>query len=187
VTVDGLVLAGGRSRRFGSDKRLAVLDGKPLLEIAVGKLRSVCSGRIMIAAGATVGEVEPTKGAVVIADCVQSCGPLAGILSGLLRSQSGVLVLACDLPWVRISTLRSLARLGSRINRAVAVRSSRGWEPLVAYYPVSAAPVIRARIQGGALAVHKLLDCLGAVSLACATPGELRNVNRPEDLGEAGP
>ena len=36
--IDGLVLAGGRSRRFGSDKRIALFDGDELVRLATRKL-----------------------------------------------------------------------------------------------------------------------------------------------------
>ncbi len=185
MIADGLVLAGGRSSRFGSDKRHAVLGGKTLLEIAVDKLRAICSGTVMIAAGSRVDEIAAPKGVVVIPDAVQGAGPLGGILSGLLRTRTGILVLACDLPWVRQSTLRALARKGQATNKTVAVRSPRGWEPLVAYYPASVAPVVSARIKAGALAAHKLLDSLGAQPLACSDADEMGNVNRPGDLKPA--
>ena len=42
-SVVGLVLAGGRSVRFGGEKAVALLDGRPLLVWAAERLRTVCA------------------------------------------------------------------------------------------------------------------------------------------------
>ena len=48
----GLVLAGGRSVRFGGEKAVALLDGRPLVQWAAERLRSVCA-RVAIASSVT--------------------------------------------------------------------------------------------------------------------------------------
>ena len=83
--VFGLILAGGRSRRFGTDKALAELAGSTLLARAHVRLAASC---VQVAVSAL--DPSPTAalarelGAVVLADPYGSPrGPLAGVLAGL--------------------------------------------------------------------------------------------------------
>ena len=178
---DGLLLAGGRSRRFGSDKRAAEFRGRTLAENAVRMLRASVGGSVFVAAGRVPAGLARGRD-VRIPDAVAGGGPLAGIVAGLRRARSGVLVLACDLPAVRLTTLEHLVRVGRRRSRPTALRCAGGWEPLIAYYPRSALTGLEAALREGLLAPRKVLDALGAHALDGHGRGQLANVNRPLDL-----
>ena len=180
-SVDALVLAGGRSRRFGSDKRLARLGRDELVRNAVRRVRQAVDGRVFVATGRRRERLPGTASTIVVADRPAGKGPLGGIAAALELAAVGVVVLACDVPRVRPATLRRLAAVGRRLDRPVAVRGGRGWEPLVAYYPAWMLNHVRAAIRAGALAPHRLLDACAAVALA-ASPQELGNVNTTADL-----
>jgi molybdopterin-guanine dinucleotide biosynthesis protein A len=179
--IDGLLLAGGHSRRFGSDKRQAQLGGRTLLAIAAGKLARVASGELMVAVGVSAPPAVPA-GAIVLRDEAVEHGPLGGIVAGLRRARTGLLVLACDLPWVDTATLELLARLGGQRHRIVAPRSAIGWEPLVAYYPRNVLDALAGALRSHCLAPHRILEKVGALAIAGVPAAELRNVNRPTDL-----
>jgi len=177
--IDGLLLAGGRSRRFGRDKRHALLAGRTLADIAMCKLRAVVDGDLWVAGA---GAFDARGGAFMADDLVRGRGPLSGIAGGLLRVSFGVLVLPCDVPLVTLDTLSALARAARRSGRVVAVRSVRGWEPLVAFYPRAVLPRLAAALREGQRAPHRLLERLGALALAAGSSDEVCNVNRLEDL-----
>jgi len=70
----GAVLAGGRSRRFGSDKAVAMLDGQTLLDHALAALRPHCDALIIVGRGE-------------IADWPRAdMGPLGGIAAALIHA-----------------------------------------------------------------------------------------------------
>lgn len=184
--IDGLLLAGGHSRRFGSDKRQAQLGPRTLLEITAGKLARAVSGELMVAVGVAAPAVIP-GGAIVLRDEAAERGPLGGIVAGLRRTRTGLLVLACDLPWVGAATLELLARLGRQHHRIVAPRSAIGWEPLVGYYPREALDVLAGALRSHCLAPHRILEKTGALAIAGVPAAELRNVNRPGDLAPSRP
>lgn len=177
--IDGLLLAGGRSRRFGSDKRGALLEGRALADIAMSKLRAAVDGDLWVAGA---GSFDARGRAFVVDDLARGRGPLSAIAGGLLRVRLGVLVLPCDVPLVALDTLSALLRVARRSGRVVAVRSGRGWEPLVAFYPRAAFPLLAAALREGERAPHRLLDRLGALTLRAGRATDLWNVNRPEDL-----
>lgn len=172
-------MAGGRSRRFGGDKRHAVLGGLTLAERSLLLLRAGVDGDVFVAGrGAFAHPVD----AIVIDDADRNAGPLAGLVAALLRCRFGVLVLPCDAPLVRADTLSGLLRAGRRHARTVVVRSRRGIEPLVAFYPRSALPFLAAGLRGGNRALHRLLPHLGAITIEVGDAREMHNVNRGPDL-----
>lgn len=179
---DGLVLAGGRARRFGRDKRVEELDGETLVGRAVRKLSESGAATVYVATGPRVERLAGASAAVAICDEPPGCGPLGGIHAALLRAASGVLVLAADLPLASVDTLKNLARIGASDAQAVALRSDAGWEPLFAYYPRTVLNDVRAAIDQGAYAPQKLLDRVGALSIPAASATETANVNTQADL-----
>ncbi len=96
--VTGIILAGGKSRRFGSDKALFEHQGKKLIEYSIAALEPLC-GQILLSTN------EPEKytftGLPTVADLFPGCGPVAGIHACLEQSLSEHhLVIGCDLPWL---------------------------------------------------------------------------------------
>jgi len=181
--VDGLVLAGGMSRRFGADKRVAVLDGEELVRIAVRKMRAGLPGcRIWVGTGGVCEHLPGMGDARPIADAVAGRGPLGGIAAALRQARRGVVVLACDVPLVRPATLARVAAAGVDRRRPAAVRTARGWEPLVAYYPKTVSNLVEAALSHGRAAPHALLDRTSAVAVRVSDVKELANVNTLGDL-----
>jgi molybdopterin-guanine dinucleotide biosynthesis protein A len=98
----GCILAGGRSRRMGRDKRLELLGGKPLIAHAIDRLRGQVD-RLMINAEDEM-ESLAIYGLPVRGDSVPGfAGPLAGILAGLLwaveSKAEGLVTVPSDSPF----------------------------------------------------------------------------------------
>ncbi len=180
--IDGLLLAGGQSRRFGSDKRRAVFGTRTMAAGALALLRGAVDGDVFVAGR---GAFERPVDAVSIEDAARGRGPLGGLVSALGRSRFGVLVVPCDAPLLRGDTLAAVARLGRRHGRTVVVRSRRGLEPLVAFYPRPALPVLAAGLREGTLALHRLLGRLAPLEVQSFDGRELHNVNTTRDLEAA--
>jgi molybdopterin-guanine dinucleotide biosynthesis protein A len=96
---EAFVLAGGGSTRMGQDKALLRLAGRPLIEIALDKLRAVglASSAVRIAGARS----DLSSYAPVVADLHSGCGPLSGIEAALsATTQPFNLFLPVDLPLV---------------------------------------------------------------------------------------
>ena len=148
-SVAGIVLAGGRSTRFGSDKLREPYRGRPLLHHAIEAVTGVADDVVVVMGPAADGRDLP-PGARLAHDPAEDEGPLAGLHAGLLaavRSDVAVVV-AGDMPEVPAAVLRLL--IGS-VDDGPATASALGT-------PSGPSPVpIGLRTWPAADAVHTLL------------------------------
>lgn len=165
----GAVLAGGESRRFGSDKAAALLDGRPLIDHALAALELHCDALVV------VGREWP--GVAGVPDRPgPGLGPLGGLNAALHHGAGmgadAVLTLGCDTPAVPHALLAMLAKRGDA--------AFVGGLPIIGIWPVRHAALLdhfvatdpRRSMRGWAAAC-------GAVSVD-APP--LANINTPGDL-----
>jgi molybdopterin-guanine dinucleotide biosynthesis protein A len=190
--ISAAILAGGHARRFGgADKASLVVGGARIIERQLAALASVTDD-IRIVSN------DPDRYAVlgvrVIQDQIRDAGPLGGLHAALVdAAHHGVIVLACDLPFVTPALLETLAIEfggGDEID-AVVPRSTRGLEPLCAVYSTRLAEVARRLIDAGKLDVRGLLQDVRVSELR---PERLApfddasvflNVNTPHDYERA--
>ena len=144
--VNGYVLAGGGSTRFGRDKALVEMDGVPMLLRMSALLREITNQVNVIAA--------PNKYAALgisgIPDRWDGQGPLAGIITALLATEEGGeetqwnLILGCDMPFLTQKWLAHLVGRALASNaEVVAPQSAQGLEPLCACWRTCAAPKLQ--------------------------------------------
>ncbi len=187
-SVWGLVLAGGKSRRMGSDKALLVQDGETQLSRAVGLLAGHVD-RVFVSTRADQdGDAERGKFEQVI-DRYEDMGPVAGILSAMdSNSEVAWLVLACDLPNIDEATLEYLLEHCSGNHPATAYESVHDGlpEPLCAIYRPESRPMIDSFVEQGIVCPRKMLINSDTKMLAQPNPGALHNINSPEDLAGTG-
>jgi molybdopterin-guanine dinucleotide biosynthesis protein A len=197
------ILAGGRSRRFGSDKALARLDGRTLLDIVLGRFRGRFPELLLVVDQLDRFPVAPDVR--VVADRFTDCGPL-GAVHAALEEAAHPLVACCtvDAPFVEPPLL---ARLASALDGGAAaaffVRDGfRHPFPCLLVRDACRGPA-RAILQRhvavaggrppGALA-PKVLDLFDAVALApvpapapsSSTTDPLADVDVPDDLARLG-
>lgn len=172
----GVVLAGGRSQRFGGvDKTRLPLGGRTLLQRALDALAPVTVTTLVV--GAT-----PMTGVVTVPDRYPGAGPLGGILTALDDIDSShALVLAADLPFISGSLLRDVQRAGADAAAAV-VQHPDGRLALCLSVRRDCAPAVREMWSRGARRVRdleNLVPCRTVVADATTLAGALWNVNDP--------
>ena len=190
----GVILAGGRSRRFGSDKAFANLGGVSLVRRAARSL-DPAAGRVVVVANDV--EMHELEGVSVRPDLIRGVGPLGGLHTAVSWAAEedfrSVIVLATDMPFVPPRLLQALAgRLGPGVAVVPESRGPRGFEPLCAAYDVACLSAIEAAIERGDRAVVsffadvdvRYLD-LAVVSSHGDPDAIFFNVNRPEDRRRA--
>ncbi len=110
----GIVLAGGRSSRFGRDKLAEPVGDRPLLHHAVLALAGVCSEIVVVAQ--PDGPYVPLPEAMPVplhltTDPEPFAGPLVGLLAGLARAESSlVAVIGGDMPGIVPAVVRRMLR-----------------------------------------------------------------------------
>ncbi len=110
-----IVLAGGASSRFGSDKLAAEVDGGPLLHHALLAVDAVAGVIVLVLApGADAPPLPELRAEVLTAhDATSHLGPLAGLAAGLAvlpRSADRVVLVGGDMPWLVPGVLEELLR-----------------------------------------------------------------------------
>lgn len=185
IRVDGIVLAGGRSERFGSDKRIVDFSGESMVAGACRRMAAAIDGTLVTVTGETAEQLPGTELGIVCADDVPGRGPLGGLATGLAHVRFGAVVLAVDTPMVRTETLIRLAAIGRATGRPAALRHDGGWEPLVAFYPRAILNDIGAALSEGRTAPHRLLDAWQTIAVRPTDRREVANINTPTDLSAA--
>lgn len=185
--VAGLVLAGGRSVRFGGEKAVAQLGGKPLLAWAAERLQTVCENVAVNVRPATEAEaVAAALGLPTLYDKPgDALGPLAGVKVGLIWAEKiGAQTLAvspCDAPRLPDNLYRRL--LEEAQGGAAMAETSDGRQPLCSLWPVTALPAVREALAGGAHPpTWQVLERIGARKVRFDPAAAFANVNTREDL-----
>ena len=180
------ILAGGKSRRFGSPKFQAHFMSQTLLDIMLQKAFTL-SENCMVIAGQT--PVSLQKNIPVYTDIYPDCGPLGGLYTALYHSnQPLVAILPCDMPLLDPAIYQILLEPMVPDRPIVAV-SERGLEPLVSIWPVAdSLPLISQNLKDKKLSLYKILKELEAIPLniqehmADYKPELFININYPADL-----
>ncbi|MGH8226428.1 MAG: molybdenum cofactor guanylyltransferase [Steroidobacteraceae bacterium] len=188
--VAGVVIAGGRSARFGGEKAAAVLAGKPLLLWAVQRLAGSCAAVAVNTRPGTASEtLACAESLPVVHDAPGDAqGPLAGVKAGLAWARElGAHTLAvspCDAPLLPQDLfIRLIEAAGCG---AALAETSEGRQPLCAVWPVSALAQVTEALAGGAHpATWRMLESLGAKSVRFDPPEAFININTRADLAAA--
>jgi len=189
----GLILAGGKSTRFGSDKASALLLGRPLLQWAAEAVAASCVELVVVrAAGQVLPRIAVTVPVTVVDDMYEGQGPLAGLVAGFGGlAAEWYFATSCDAPLVQPELVALLAR--HRAGADIVVPRAGGFlQPLAALYRSSACePVFRERVEAGHLKITAAYEGLTTVvveepELREADPEMLSflNANTPERLAQ---
>ena len=168
--VTGIVLAGGRSTRFGSDKLAAVVDGEPLLHRAIRAVAVVVNEVVVVIGPEAEAPALPVDLPVAISvarDAVAGQGPLAGLVAGLgVAEGSLALLVGGDQPHLRVEVLRALvdalAASAGRVPVDVAALADGGsiWPFPVALRVATVRPAAEAALTARELALFALFERL---------------------------
>jgi molybdopterin-guanine dinucleotide biosynthesis protein A len=108
-----VVLAGGQSSRFGSDKAFASFNGRPMIVAVLETLRPLFPVLLVMTKRGSLNGTLSRFGAVVIEDSRAEHHPLIGLHSGLAASFSlRNFVCACDMPLLNPELVRGLCQAG---------------------------------------------------------------------------
>lgn len=182
----GIVLAGGLSRRFGSPKAFAKLNGKHFYEYAVEALVPYCDKITIVTRPEFVDRF--SKRFTVITDEPDYFGegPLAGIYSAMKNEEAmRYIVLPCDMPYMKASLIGKLIEYAEE--NIIAVKLNGQFHPLVSIWPGTILKDLKNTLDQKQLRVTPFLESIqvrwiDGDLLAKDSTIRLKNINRQIDF-----
>jgi molybdopterin-guanine dinucleotide biosynthesis protein A len=187
-----VILAGGRSRRFGQDKALfrPDSDGPTLIELVHDRLM-LLGAPILIVGPDRFADLD--LDATIVPDDRLDLGPLSGIATAFRHLyQDRILVAGCDMPCLSTALLRRLLDLTTSVD-LVACRTSDGRvHPFPGVYRRSILRIVEHVLEGSDRSIRRLLphirlETIGESDLRQLDPelDSLMSVNWPADAERA--
>jgi molybdopterin-guanine dinucleotide biosynthesis protein A len=189
--VTGVLLAGGKSRRMGEDKRLLSVGDETLYMRSLSVLRAIFERVVVV-----VAQDSPlvASDAPVLRDVIPHCGSLGGLYTGLKQAGTEwVFAVACDMPFLDPGTIGYFTGLKGE-GDVIMAKLRNGFQPMHALYHRNCLPIMEGLIHAQDFKIHRLADH-PALRVRVVTPEELSrldpegrsfyNVNTPADLAAA--
>jgi molybdopterin-guanine dinucleotide biosynthesis protein A len=193
LSVGGIVLCGGQSKRMGRPKAWLPFAGEVMLPRVVRLLTEAVQPVVVVAAPNQ--DVPPLPPQVaVVRDEVEGRGPLQGLAAGMeaLRGRAEVAYLSgCDVPLLRPAFVRRVVDLLGNAQICVP-RVGEHYHPLAAVYRLSVGDAVRRLLDQGQLRPFFLFEevptrVVEAAELADVDPifQTLHNLNTPQEYEDA--
>jgi len=184
--VTAVVLAGGRSKRMGTDKALIRYQGHTLLERQVANMQRLFT-HVLVAGGDPARY--PHAPAPVVPDVLPSGGSIVGLHAGLSAATTDrIFAVACDIPFPQEQLIRFLVEAAPDADWVVP-QTAKGLQPLFALYSQRCRPAIEAIVATGDMRIQRLDDHIETARIAEV---DLRrhdpalrsfiNINTPDDF-----
>ena len=191
IEVTGVLLAGGKSRRMGEDKRYLVVGEQTLLERGLGVIRSMFHEvLVVIAQDSAPLDID----ARIVRDLVPDCGSLGGIYTGLTQATTPyIFAVACDMPFLNQAVITQFTNRRDPADIVMARLATR-LHPMHALYGKGCLPAMEQMIVARQLKIQELVSH-ASLRVQYVTEADLlsidpswrsfHNVNTPEDLEAA--
>lgn len=190
MDINCIILAGGKSIRFGHDKVLEKIGNTSLLEQVISHVDPICKDIIIVTAkGRTFAQLANHPKIKTVYDILPEHGSLGGIYTGLVNSKSFYnLVVAADMPLLNEDLLRYMIKVANGHDFTLP-RFDNWYEPLHAVYTSNCIEPIKALLDKGEKVILDLFDYVkvrfvDVEEIDKFDPRHLSffNINTPEDL-----
>jgi molybdopterin-guanine dinucleotide biosynthesis protein A len=183
ILIRGLILAGGKSSRFGSDKAMATYGGTRLIDRAASildsfGLRPVVSLRF----GADYPDLPCST---VVYDQWSDRGPLGGIYSAMSMFRDlSFLVLTCDMPALTHAVIADLLNIREPRPQLAVYFAAGRIQPFPGIYGPGLFEIMRENMKRDRFSLNGLITAAGDRKTIewRGDPSVFLNVNRQEDL-----
>ncbi len=154
TNISGIILAGGKSSRMGTEKGLIPFRGKPMIEYAIEALSPFCN-QTLISANSTSYDFLGFK---VIKDEIPDSGPMGGIYSCMKHSKNELnFVLSCDMPLITPTVVSLIIDAINEFEVAIPWHGNEYFEPLCAIYRKTLLPEFEKFIKSGNFRIPDLI------------------------------
>jgi len=188
--ITGILLAGGMSRRMGTEKGHLKIGNRLLYEYPLRVLERICDEVLVSTCNDSAFIIKHQ----MVCDEVKGIGPLGGIYSCLRLSSNALnLVVSYDMPLVNESLFRLLISERGTYDVVLPAMHEGRPEPLCGLYNKRITDVLTKMIARNDLAVnHLLTQCRSKIlpvtkEMDCWSPDLFLNINTQEDLNRIPP
>lgn len=183
TNITGIILAGGKSSRMGSDKGFLEINGESFIQHIIAALTPLVKEIIIVSDNADYDAFGYKR----VDDIIKNAGPLAGLFSGLSNSETEInLVLSCDVPLINDEVLQCLIAGCDDASDIVQIKSGGRTMPLIAIYKKNCAADCLKLLEGGERRLRKLAENrhIKTIVLEPKLDHFVRNINTLEELKE---
>ncbi|MFH1824852.1 MAG: molybdenum cofactor guanylyltransferase [Candidatus Firestonebacteria bacterium] len=174
--MNACILAGGKSKRFGSNKALFKIGYETLIERVINSIKPFFDKIIIITNEPDDYEFLKVE---MKEDIIPGAGSLGGIYTGLVMSSGfKVFFIACDLPDVAPDLIKQLI-IGSEGFDVVVPKTNKGFEPLFAIYSKNCIEPIKRNLERGDL---KIINFYKQMKVKEIPADRIVNINTLKDL-----
>jgi len=157
LSATGIILAGGRSNRFGTNKALALWQGKRLIEGVLEVMRSIFPTVLVAVKRTDDYRFLEAPGIRLVQDLTDEHHPLGGIYSGLVHAGTEyAFVTACDMPLLQPGLVEALWGICDGCQAAVPIWGGIP-QPLCGFYATSCSEILAGMIEAERLSIQDLL------------------------------
>ena len=186
----GVILAGGKSSRFGSNKSLSMLANNKLIEHVINKLDSYFSEILVISNDSSL-KINNQK-INIIKDCIKGhLGPLAGVLSAMKYANSfknkykWIITFPCDTPFFnKIIIEKMIKKSISAKEKIYFVKDKKQRHNIFGLWSTSLEDILEEDLNNNFRKVDLWADKIGCnfIEKDIQNENEFLNINTKEDL-----
>lgn len=179
--ITGIILAGGKSSRMGTDKALFLLNGSTFLDHIIRALKPLVDDILIVSNDERHSKFNLKR----VRDTINDSGPISGLHAGLTNSATeNNLVLSCDIPLIETSMLELLLQNNEDDIDVIQLAETDRVHPLIALYKKRSAEHIGLALFTGERKLSKALDGLNIKTLLVSDgrAATLANINTPMDF-----
>jgi len=178
--IQGVILAGGKSKRMGNNKALLTLNGKFFINYCIEKLKRIFDDVIIIS-----DEIDKFSflGIRIFPDLIKNVGPLGGIYTALMNLEKDyAFIVSCDMPLFPVQAVEEIIKYSSK-NKITIGFSEKDVYPLFGIYPKKFKKDLENYILNDERKVMKFIEDFKKVKKVDLSKFKeyLINVNTPSD------
>lgn len=187
----GVLLAGGKSRRFGKPKAFASFEEQDFWKYSIDAMSENTDQQIIISQPDLVSRFKGKTSCEILEDdeSVMGKGPLAGIYTAIKHKRAKwYVIISCDVPLIKRQTIHSLLNLRNDQVQAIIPQIKGKLHPLIGIYHYTVLDKIEQQLRDGDYRVIKLLE---KITVCYVSEHDLNtevksfcNINSQEDYKE---
>lgn len=181
--ITGIILAGGKSSRMGTDKGLLFFDEKMFIQHIIDSITPLVSEICIVSSNPEYDQFGHNR----VEDIIKNSGPIGGIHAGLSSSETEYsLILSCDVPLVTSELLKKLLTKENIEFDIVQFETNGNTIPLIALFKKQCRKKCQELLDQGEKRLRKLVSELHTRTISLPKEEHIlvSNINTMKDLNE---